>query len=400
MSRVSMWLVLMLVIITQLFINYNSLILTGCEHNGKFFDDGDRIPNAESPCYSCYCQGSSITCALADCKFRFDCEPEYVPGECCPRYEHCPPEPTLSTTASTPTTFFTTVIASNATLVPSSSLFPTTTTMTTIESGVKSSPSPGDLVHDGDETVLTTTTTKTTSVSGSSQDGISNEPENDLSTFPVSQTTPGEEVVSTEKISIEENKDTIVSQEGSVTTTVIPVEAVTTLTPGIESSSSSSSSTTETSEVKEHLEAQDEVMITIRPLDSVSGGDQNEISVPSSSSAVSEVTTKVPDLIIPEDYPTTTSWIPDTSLSAEHRGALSVTKTRNVSNAVDANNHDELTTPLPSLDSRVSVAEGVIQTEVTTAIPSNLFDDDEVKLPAVVGSPDTSLIEDDMISVL
>lgn len=378
----------------KLHINHNFLILTGCEHNGKFFDDGDRIPNAESPCYSCYCQGSSITCALADCKFRFDCEPEYVPGECCPRYEHCPPEPTLSTTTSTPTTFFTTVIASNATLFPESSPFPTTTTTTTIESGVKSSPSPGDLVHDGDETVLTTTTTKTTSVSGSSQDAISNEPENDLTTFPVRQTTPGEEVVSTDKISIEENKDAIVSEEGSVTTTVIPVEAVTTPTPGIESSSSSSS------EVKEHLEAQDEVMITIRPLDSVSGGDQNQISVQSSSSAVSEVTTKVPDLIIAEDYPTTTSWIPDTSLSAEHRGALSVTKTRNVSNAVEGNNHDELTTPLPSLDSRVSVAEGVIQTKVTTAIPSNLFDDDEVKLPAVVGSPDTSLIEDDMISVL
>ncbi|KAF7494395.1 hypothetical protein SSS_00876 [Sarcoptes scabiei] len=64
----------------------------GCEHNGQYYKDGDRIYNAESPCYSCYCQGSSITCSLADCQFRFDCEPEYVIGECCPRYDHCEPE--------------------------------------------------------------------------------------------------------------------------------------------------------------------------------------------------------------------------------------------------------------------------------------------------------------------
>ncbi|KAI1292297.1 hypothetical protein HDE_07109 [Halotydeus destructor] len=72
----------------------------GCEHNGKLYIDGERIPNAESPCYSCYCKGSSILCALADCKFRFDCEPEYVAGECCPRYDHCPPEPSTTTVAS------------------------------------------------------------------------------------------------------------------------------------------------------------------------------------------------------------------------------------------------------------------------------------------------------------
>nr|XP_027193582.1 uncharacterized protein LOC113788313 [Dermatophagoides pteronyssinus] len=64
----------------------------GCEHNGQYYKDGERIHNAESPCYSCYCQGSSITCSLADCQFRFDCEPEYVLGECCPRYDHCPSE--------------------------------------------------------------------------------------------------------------------------------------------------------------------------------------------------------------------------------------------------------------------------------------------------------------------
>ena len=71
-------------------IQYNDSF-QGCEHNGNYYRDGDRIPNAESPCYSCYCQGSSITCSLADCKFRFDCEPEYVQGECCPKYDHCQP---------------------------------------------------------------------------------------------------------------------------------------------------------------------------------------------------------------------------------------------------------------------------------------------------------------------
>ncbi|XP_076334536.1 uncharacterized protein LOC143238319 isoform X2 [Tachypleus tridentatus] len=61
----------------------------GCEHNGLFYNDGDRIAIDKSPCYRCYCNGSSIHCSLINCNFRFDCEPKYVDAECCPRYDHC-----------------------------------------------------------------------------------------------------------------------------------------------------------------------------------------------------------------------------------------------------------------------------------------------------------------------
>jgi hypothetical protein len=238
----------------------------------------------------------------------------------------------------------------------------------------------------------------TTSVFGASRDSI--EPE---TSFPVSQTTIQE--TSTDKISLVENKDVIVS-EGSITTTVIPAENfVTTLTPGIEAFPSSSSS----SENKELLVSGDEVPITIKPLEPldesvVSGGDQNEIS-----SSVSNPTTKSPELL-PEDYPTTQSWIPDTSLAAEHRetdAKLSAT-TRNVSNSIDSSQGDVLTTtPLTSSSSsiqdslvpQVSLAEGVIQMEVTTPLPSTVFDDDEVKLNPVVPH-DSSLLNDDVISVV
>ncbi|XP_022654059.1 mucin-5AC-like isoform X6 [Varroa destructor] len=68
----------------------------GCEHDGQFFSDGQVIPNTGSPCYTCYCQGSSISCSLVSCSFRNDCAARYNPGECCPRYEHCPPKGTLT----------------------------------------------------------------------------------------------------------------------------------------------------------------------------------------------------------------------------------------------------------------------------------------------------------------
>ncbi|EEC01439.1 conserved hypothetical protein [Ixodes scapularis] len=63
----------------------------GCEQDGKPYKDGDVVPSPQSPCYVCFCQGSSIRCTLVACQFRGDCEPRYVPGECCPRYDHCPP---------------------------------------------------------------------------------------------------------------------------------------------------------------------------------------------------------------------------------------------------------------------------------------------------------------------
>lgn len=61
----------------------------GCEHNGRMYRDGDEIRDSQNPCYTCHCQGSSIACAFIDCFFRVDCAPEYVPGECCPRYTNC-----------------------------------------------------------------------------------------------------------------------------------------------------------------------------------------------------------------------------------------------------------------------------------------------------------------------
>ncbi|KAH8042267.1 hypothetical protein HPB51_021351 [Rhipicephalus microplus] len=63
----------------------------GCQQGGTFYKDGEVVPSPQSPCYVCYCQGSSISCSLVACRFRGDCEPRYVDGECCPRYDHCPP---------------------------------------------------------------------------------------------------------------------------------------------------------------------------------------------------------------------------------------------------------------------------------------------------------------------
>ncbi|XP_055934840.1 probable serine/threonine-protein kinase kinX [Argiope bruennichi] len=63
--------------------------ICGCEHNGRMYRDGDEIRDSQNPCYTCHCQGSSIACAFVDCFFRVDCAPEYVPGECCPHYNHC-----------------------------------------------------------------------------------------------------------------------------------------------------------------------------------------------------------------------------------------------------------------------------------------------------------------------
>ncbi|GFT61244.1 uncharacterized protein NPIL_12271, partial [Nephila pilipes] len=70
----------------------------GCVHNNRVYEDGEIIKDLQNACYTCRCHGSSISCTFADCLFRGDCPPEYVPGECCPRYDHCPP---LSTTSST-----------------------------------------------------------------------------------------------------------------------------------------------------------------------------------------------------------------------------------------------------------------------------------------------------------
>lgn len=38
---------------------------------------------------TCFCRANIVRCGFNECKFRFDCEPEYVAGQCCPRYDHC-----------------------------------------------------------------------------------------------------------------------------------------------------------------------------------------------------------------------------------------------------------------------------------------------------------------------
>ncbi|KAG8184690.1 hypothetical protein JTE90_013083 [Oedothorax gibbosus] len=78
----------------------------GCIHNNRVYEDGEVIRDLQNACYTCRCHGSSISCTFADCLFRGDCPPEYVQGECCPRYDHCPP---IKTTSTTPiSTIFTT----------------------------------------------------------------------------------------------------------------------------------------------------------------------------------------------------------------------------------------------------------------------------------------------------
>ncbi|CAL1271138.1 unnamed protein product [Larinioides sclopetarius] len=84
----------------------------GCVHNNRVYEDGEIIKDLQNNCYTCRCHGSSISCTFAECLFRGDCPPEYVPGECCPRYDHCPP---LSTTSSS--TIFTTESSTQSEIV-------------------------------------------------------------------------------------------------------------------------------------------------------------------------------------------------------------------------------------------------------------------------------------------
>ncbi|XP_028968794.1 uncharacterized protein PB18E9.04c [Galendromus occidentalis] len=87
----------------------------GCEHDGQFYADGQVIPNTGSPCYTCYCQGASITCSLVSCTFRNDCAARYNPGECCPRYEHCSPKDANTRETLQPATLPTTLFQSRLT---------------------------------------------------------------------------------------------------------------------------------------------------------------------------------------------------------------------------------------------------------------------------------------------
>lgn len=75
----------MFILIFSIFI----VSILGCSYDGRVYYDGQKIPHAPSPCVTCYCKRNIVRCALNECQFRYDCEPEYVPGQCCPRYDHC-----------------------------------------------------------------------------------------------------------------------------------------------------------------------------------------------------------------------------------------------------------------------------------------------------------------------
>ncbi|KAK9886124.1 hypothetical protein WA026_014910 [Henosepilachna vigintioctopunctata] len=62
-----------------------------CEYNNKKYSNGERLgtlPGDE--CKVCYCRGGEIKCTDVSCYIRNDCEGKRVPGQCCPKYDHCP----------------------------------------------------------------------------------------------------------------------------------------------------------------------------------------------------------------------------------------------------------------------------------------------------------------------
>ncbi|KAJ9597793.1 hypothetical protein L9F63_011401 [Diploptera punctata] len=69
-----------------------------CEQDGKVYHNGERLDDVVSPCQACYCQSGEIVCTVIECYRRDDCEPRYVNGTCCPKYDHCPPLEQTSTT--------------------------------------------------------------------------------------------------------------------------------------------------------------------------------------------------------------------------------------------------------------------------------------------------------------
>ena len=64
---------------------------SGCQHNGKFFDDGAQIPSKDK-CEHCYCMRDEIVCAIQECRPPCDgCIPIWTDNDsCCPeKYECC-----------------------------------------------------------------------------------------------------------------------------------------------------------------------------------------------------------------------------------------------------------------------------------------------------------------------
>ncbi|KAL1450495.1 hypothetical protein WDU94_002858 [Cyamophila willieti] len=62
-----------------------------CVHNGKLYNNGQRLDSTLTPCQACYCRGGALMCTTLTCYTRDDCEGKVQPGSCCPSYDHCPP---------------------------------------------------------------------------------------------------------------------------------------------------------------------------------------------------------------------------------------------------------------------------------------------------------------------
>ncbi|KAL1446702.1 hypothetical protein WDU94_003609, partial [Cyamophila willieti] len=62
-----------------------------CVHNGKLYNNGQRLDSTLTPCQACYCRGGALMCTTLTCYTRDDCEGRVQPGSCCPSYDHCPP---------------------------------------------------------------------------------------------------------------------------------------------------------------------------------------------------------------------------------------------------------------------------------------------------------------------
>lgn len=296
---------------------------TGCEHNGKFFNDGDRIPNAESPCYTCFCQGSSITCGLADCQFRYDCEPEYVPEECCPRYDHCPPDPSaphtttssyLTTLLSSSHTSATPIFISSTPPPTSSSSYDTTDDVTTMSWAIGSGSGGGG--------------------GGGSPGAVAGAEKQAASETDVVAILPSAPDV-TEPSSSSLNQ----TSNAEAIPAVVPV----TMTPV------PAESTEHGPAVREPV--QDEVPITIAASDADSKPGN---SLPENESPPVTTTTESID-IAQDEYMTTKTWIPDHALPAEHRQLQSaLNATTNSSQSHNGGGFDGQ--PPPSLPTTTPVA--------------------------------------------
>ncbi|EFA09500.1 uncharacterized protein LOC662750 [Tribolium castaneum] len=63
-----------------------------CLHENKVYANGERLNSSSgNECNVCYCRGGEIQCTQVSCYIRTDCEAKTVPGQCCPKYDHCPP---------------------------------------------------------------------------------------------------------------------------------------------------------------------------------------------------------------------------------------------------------------------------------------------------------------------